>query len=45
MRATLQEGTLSFQVLAFAPDGKVLATGGIDRNITLLDVAKLLEKR
>jgi len=41
VRATLQEGTLSFQVLAFSPDGKTLAVGGIDRNVTRLDVAKL----
>jgi outer membrane protein assembly factor BamB len=42
VRATLHEGILSFQVVAMSPDGKTLATGGIDRNVTLLDVAKLL---
>jgi hypothetical protein len=36
---------LGFQVVAFAPDGKALATGGIDRNVTLWDVGKVLERR
>jgi hypothetical protein len=29
-------------VVALAPDGKTLATGGIDRNVTLRDFGRLL---
>jgi WD40 repeat protein len=39
----MQEGSMGFQVVAFSPDGVTLATGGIDRNITIWDVAKTLD--
>lgn len=38
---SLQEGTLSFQVVALSPDGTLLATGGIDRNVSLLNMPTL----
>ena len=34
--ATMQEGVLGFQAVVFTLDGKSLATGGIDRNVTLV---------
>ena len=42
--AGMQEGALGFQVVRFSPDGKTLATGGIDRNVSLWEVATLLDK-
>jgi hypothetical protein len=41
--ASMEEGTMGFQVAAFSRDGKNLATGGIDRNVALWDVSKVLE--
>jgi WD40 repeat protein len=38
----MDEGVMGFQVVAFAPDGKTLATGGIDRNVALWDFERLL---
>lgn len=32
--ASLDEGVTGFQIVAFGPDGKTLATGGIDSNAT-----------
>ena len=43
IEATMHEGALGFQVVAISPDGKMLATGGIDRNITLWNVARVLQ--
>jgi WD40 repeat protein len=40
---TREEGTFGFQAITFSPDGRTLATGGIDRNINLWDVEKLLK--
>jgi WD40 repeat protein len=44
VQATRQEGVLGFQVVAFSPEGKTLATGGIDRSVTLWDVGGILEE-
>jgi WD40 repeat protein len=39
----MQEGVFGFQAIAFSPDSKTLAAGGIDRNVTLWDVAQVLK--
>jgi WD40 repeat protein len=41
---TLKGHKHTITCLTYAPDGKTLATGGIDRNVTLWDVAAVLEK-
>jgi hypothetical protein len=38
----MDEGVMGFQAVAVSPDGKMLATGGIDRNITLWAFDRLL---
>ena len=43
VRAVLDEGMFAFQVVAIAPDGKTLVTGGIDKNVSVWDVGKLLK--
>ena len=40
----MEEGAFGFQAIAFSPNSDVLAAGGIDRNITLWDVAHILKK-
>ena len=40
----LEEGTLGFLVVVFLDEGRKLATGGIDRNIRIWDVAQLKAK-
>ena len=42
VRAAMDEGVMGFQVVAFSPDGKVLATGGIDRDVPLWSFERLL---
>ena len=42
--ASMKEGVLGFQVVAFSRDGRTLATGGIDRHITLWNVDEILTK-
>jgi len=36
---------LGFLAVAFSPDGKTMATGGIDRNVTLWEVEKVLKEK
>ena len=43
VKASLDEGVMGFPVVAFAHDGKTLATGGIDRNVTLWDFERLVK--
>jgi WD40 repeat protein len=45
VKASINEGDFAFQVVAFAPDGHTLATGGIDRQVSIWQVAKLLEQK
>jgi hypothetical protein len=39
----MDEGVLGFLVVVISPDGKTMATGGIDRNVILWDVAAILK--
>ena len=41
--AALDEGVMGFQTVAFAPDGKPLVTGGIDRKVSLWDFDRVLK--
>ncbi len=41
--ASVERGDFAFQVAAFAPDGKTLATGGIQRQVQLFKVSELLK--
>ena len=45
VRATMREGVLGFQTVVFSPDGKTLANGGIDRNVSLWNVADILKQK
>jgi WD40 repeat protein len=40
--ASVEQGDFAFQVVAFSPDGKTLATGGIQRQVQLFKVSELL---
>ena len=44
VRASLQREHSPFQALAYSPDGKVLAAGGVDNLVTLWNVSRLPER-